>query len=130
MIHPMHHIKKTCVQHVQPHLVFIVLCTRVLRSDIPYTICIPRSTSFLYATLERLQEANDKAIRRIDNVYGSQSVKYVTVHKKTNHIAAKMIFELRRPLPNTAVKAIITKYGRSAPPGENLKSIAPVVFEI
>ena len=32
---------------------------------------------------------------------------FVTVHDKTNHIAAKTIFELRRPLPNTTFELLL-----------------------
>ena len=46
---------------------------------------------------------------------------YVTVHDKTNHIAAKMIFELRRPLPKSTFELRLEK---------NLKSLAGVVMEI
>ena len=36
-------------------------------------------------------------------------VLYVTVHDKTNHIAAKMIFELRRPLPKSTFELRLEK---------------------
>ena len=45
----------------------------------------------------------------------------MTVQDKTNHIAAKMIFELRRPLPKLTFELRLEK---------NLKSLASVVMEI
>ena len=35
---------------------------------------------------------------------------YVTVHDKTNHIAVKMIFELRRPLPKSTFELRLEKF--------------------
>ena len=42
-------------------------------------------------------------------VYSPLSRVYVTVHDKTNHIAAKMIFELRRPLPKSTFELRLEK---------------------
>ena len=55
--------------------------------------------------------AKFKSANSVQNVVRGKTAKfndrqYVTLHEKTKHIALKMIFELRRPLPTATFELV------------------------